>query len=268
MKITTPTSAIIAFAPIGFISEHATTKRSMTTRPPHQQMNYDGEKRKKKSEYALLKKENERVCASNQNKNVNKSANVSFGGFFNTQKLCTNKIFKKSLEFASDNGALFSAGFALFTATLLRPAAIFATPGVKKENKEYACAKSISSGIIGFLVMAAVSSPIASAVKKINQNPSKYLKEKTIKALDDGKDLIKSAKYDKATQIFKLGSDFVCAIPKAMLTCALIPPLMSWLFPKRSEKRHQDYQAQVVCFKSATNNKNKNIFQDFIKAGK
>jgi len=269
MKLTAPTSAIIAFAPIGFISEQASkNKKSMPIRPPHQQMDYDGQKRKIKSDYALLKNENESVSASNQNKSVNKSAKVCFGGFFNTQKLYTSKLLKRGLEFASDNGALFSSGFALFTATLMRPAAIFATPGVKKENKEYACAKSISSGVIGFLIMAAVSSPIATAVKKINKNPQKYLKEATIKALSDGVDLVKSKKYDKATQLFKLGSDFVCAIPKAMLTCALIPPLMACFFSKSKANKRPEYQSQVICFKSGKLANNSNIFKDFIKEGK
>jgi len=269
MKITAPTTAIFAFAPIGIMNEHAGKKKKLQqTRLPHQQMDYVGQKRKNEIDCALLKRENASVCASKQNKSVNKSASVNFGGFFNTQKLCTNKFFKRSLEFASDNGALFSSGFALFTATLLRPAAIFATPGVKKENKEYACAKSISSGVIGFLIMAIVSSPIATAVKKINANPQKYLKEKTINALTDGVNLVKSKKYDKATQIFKLGSDFVCAIPKAMLTCALIPPLMALLFSKQGTKNKPDYNSQVICFKSGKLENGQNIFKDFIKEGK
>lgn len=269
MKTITPISAIVAFAPIGIMQQEQTAKKKkgMPVRPPHQQMDYDGQKRKTNSECALLKNGNKSESASNQNKSVNKSAKVCFGGFFNIQKLCTNKLFKRSLEFASDNGALFSSGFALFTATLLRPAAIFSTPGVKKENKEYACAKSISSGVIGFLIMAAVSSPIAAAVKKINENPEKFLKQKTINFLKDGAELVKSSKYSKATQLFKLGSDFICAIPKAVLTCALIPPLMSWLFPKRT-KKNIDNPTQIICFKSSTTSDNQNIFKDFIKAGK
>jgi len=148
----------------------------------------------------------------------------------------------------------------------LRPVTIFATPGVKKENKEYASAKSIASGLLGFAVMASVSMPIAKAIKKINVNPAKYLKPETIKNLKDGEELVKSKAYETATRFFKLGNDFVCAIPKAILTCAFIPPIMKYLFPKSDKNINHHYQLPNVYFKSNYQYpKSNQLFKGFIK---
>ena len=262
MKIIARHTAITTFSPIG---NHLKHDMLMTFGSPNQLVYGDGLKRKRNDEKCAapeIKRENTTACA-NQNKSVNKSANITFGGFFNANKLANSDIFKKGLELAADNGALFAAGIALATTTLLRPWAIFATPGVKKENKEYACAKSIASGAIGFGVMAAISTPIAQAMKKINANPQKYMKAETIKHLSDGANLIKSKKYELASQVFKLGADFVSAIPKAMLTCALIPPIMMALFPKRKQDNN------IVYFKAGNiDNRSSQIFKGFIKRDK
>ncbi len=262
MNISATKSAIVAFSPIGLIgNEHARTKEknghSIVT---NQQFELGAHKRKNEYDCAQLMKKSDSVQI--QNKTVNKSANVCFGGFFN---IMNSPLAKKGLEVAADNGALFAAGFAVFTGFLLRPATILVTPGVQKENKEYACAKSISSSLIGFGIMAALSTPISRAIKKIDQNPAKYLKESTIKNLSDGADLIKASKYKFSTQLFKLGADFASALPKAALTCALIPPLMLCLFPKRKQT---PASAQMVCFKSgAINDKSAQVFKSFIKEG-
>ena len=256
MRITDPKTAILAFTPIGLLKEHG---KSMPDKSPNQ-MCCVGLREKTKQECALPKNVNDSVCLS-QNKNVNKSASVNFGGFFNANNIYKSNILKKSFEFASDNGALFAAGVALLTTVLLRPFAIFATPGVKKENKKYACAQSIASGAIGFGIMALISTPLAQALKKINENPQKYLKESTIKNLSDGAELLKSSKYKFSTQLFKLGADSVSAIPKALLTCALIPPIMLALFPKKQQE-----QQSGIYFRSAhIDNRSSQIFRGFIK---
>ena len=258
MKITAHNTIISMYSPVGK-KEH---EHAMRSKYPNPHSYDDGLKRKIKYDCAApgKMKQTTTACAANQKKSVNKSANIAFGGFFNVNKIYNSNIFKKGLEFAADNGALFAAGIALATTVLLRPLAIFATPGVKQENKEYACAKSISSGAIGFGVMAAISTPIAQAIKKINKNPEKYLKAETIKNLSGGANLLCAKKYRLATQLFKLGADFICAVPKALLTCALIPPIMTFLFPKRK------YDNNIVYFKSgALDARSSQIFKGFIK---
>ena len=158
----------------------------------------------------------------------------SFNGALN------NKLLRKGLEFAADNGALFAAGTSLALSTVVRPLAILATPKVEKENKQYAFAKSVASSLVGFGIMAAVSSPIVRGVKNISETPNKFLDSKTIKAYKEaGKNLNKSAPFKFVSQIFKLSSAFVTAFPKAFLTCALIPPVMAIFFKAKSEKEKQ-----------------------------
>ena len=150
------------------------------------------------------------------------------------QPIYTSKILKKGLEFASDNGSLFAASTALLLSAV-RPLAILATPDTDKENKRYACTKAIASSLNGYLMMLLASIPIAKAVKEIDINPTKYLKNETIKNLKGTeKSLGASKKYTFATQLFKLGLGLLIAAPKAILTCALIPPIMNKLFNKQT----------------------------------
>lgn len=149
------------------------------------------------------------------------------------QPIYNSKIFKKGLEFAADNSALFVATTSLILSTAARPLAILSTPKTDKENKKYAAAKSLASSAVGYLVMLAAATPLAKSIKKIDKNPSKYLKSETIKTLQAGEqNLLKSKKYGFATQLFKLGLGFLIAVPKSILTCALIPPFMEKIFKK------------------------------------
>lgn len=157
------------------------------------------------------------------------------------QSIYTNSLFKKGLEFAANNGTLFVATASLALSTVARPLAIMATPDTDKENKKYACAKSLASSAAGYLVMLAASMPIAKAMKNIDSNPSKYLGKQTIKNLQSGEKNIKtSGKFKFATQLFKLGLGFIVAVPKSILTCALIPPFMKKFFPKKNEKKNKN----------------------------
>ena len=163
-----------------------------------------------------------------------------------------SKTLKKGLEFAADKGALFAAGTSLALSTVARPIAIYATPKTDKENRKLACAKSIASSTVGFGLMLGASLPIANSVKKISDNPTKYLKQKTINTLkDSGKSLPASKGYQFATQLFKLGVGAVAAVPKSIITCALIPPIINLLTPKVPEKN-------IIKIKPKTDNNNQN----------
>lgn len=148
------------------------------------------------------------------------------------QSIYNSKILKKGLKFAAENGALFAASASLVFSTA-RPLIILATPKTDKENKQYASTKAISSTVIGYIMMLCASLPVAKAIKNIDKNPQEFLKKSTIKTLSAGeKSLDASKKYSFATQLFKLGLGFIVAAPKSVLTCALIPPIMSKLFKK------------------------------------
>lgn len=164
---------------------------------------------------------------------------VNFSGY----NLYKNQQLKKGLEFVADYGALFKAGTALTLATVARPIAIYSTPRTDKENKKLACAKSIASSAIGFGLMMGVSLPVSNCIKKIDTAPEKYLKKSTISALKDGaKKLTSSKGYQFATQLFKLGIDTAFAVPKTIITCAMIPAVMSLIFPNKKVHFSNDNQ--------------------------
>lgn len=147
------------------------------------------------------------------------------------QSIYNNKLLKRGLEFAADNGSLFVATTSLTLSTIARPIAIMSTPKADKENKKYAAAKSIASSAVGYLLMLTASLPLAKSMKKIDKNPTKYLKTETINTLKSGeKILAKSKRYKFATQLFKLGLGFIIAVPKSIITCNLIPPVMKNIF--------------------------------------
>ena len=177
------------------------------------------------------------------------------------QAIYNSKILKKGLEFAADNSALFVATTSLVLSTAARPLAILSTPKTDKENKKYAAAKSLASSAVGYLVMLAAATPLAKSIKKIDKNPSTYLKSETIKTLQAGEQtLLKSKKYGFATQLFKLGLGFLIAVPKSILTCALIPPFMEKIFKKDNSARSKE-----PTFTGLTKNIGKIIDTSFVK---
>jgi len=157
------------------------------------------------------------------------------------QAIYNSNILKRGLEFAADNGALFVATTSLVLSTVARPIAIMSTPNTDKENKKYAASKSLASSAVGYGLMLCASLPLAKSIKKIDENPAKYLKSETINVLKNGeKSLTKSSKYNFATQLFKLGLGFVIAVPKSIMTCALIPSLMSKIFNKKENNHYNE----------------------------
>lgn len=177
----------------------------------------------------------------------------------------TNKGIQKALELSEKNNVAFSAAFALFLTCILRPASIMALPGKKdKDDKKYASAHSIASGVIGFVVATAVSNPVAEGLKKLLNNPHKHMKLKA--------DYLNASK--KAANTTKTWAtrtvDIGLAPAKAMLTIALIPPILKYVFgwekkssssPKTVEQKAlPDYT--ILNFKSA-NTTNKQAFQNF-----
>lgn len=191
-----------------------------------------------------------------------------------TTKLLKNKLLLKGLNKISEHSTSFSAGTSLLLSSTLRPIAIFTTPDVEKENKQYAAVNSICSGLIKFGLVASISIPIEYAIKNIDNNPNKFLNNKTIQNLSSNyKVMGESRSYKLITQILKLGTGFLTAVPKSMLTIALIPILMDKLFPNKAEKKLkktiQTQDKNVNFTGKITNNLSKGISKiinlDFIQ---
>lgn len=179
----------------------------------------------------------------------NTNNNITFKGIYDS------KLLKKSLEFAAENGALFTASASLALSVAARPLAIWATPKTDKENKKYACAKSLASSAVGFLIMLCASKPVSKAIRKIDNAPSTFLNQKTIDNLKSAEtNLNASKKYQFATQLFKLGLGLVIAIPKSIMTCSLIPPIMDKMLKKNEEKKQKmKLRSAPLAFKGAYN---------------
>lgn len=160
---------------------------------------------------------------------------ITAAGINYTGKLLKNKRVLKCLEKISEHGTSFSAGTSLLLSLTLRPISIFSTPDTEKENKQYAAANSICSGLIKFGMVEAVALPIEYAVKKIDKNPAKFLNAETLK-----KHPINSKCYKLMTQVLKLSTGFLTAVPKSMLTLALIPVIMDNLFFRHKKNTHQE----------------------------
>lgn len=171
--------------------------------------------------------------------NNNNNNNPAFKGIYNSRYL------KRGLEFASDNGVLFSAVTCVVLSSIFRPIAVLLTPKAKKEDKQYTCARSITSGLLNFGLTLAITTPIILAVDNIAKNPGKFLKKDTINALKGKEKILTNNKgpFGFATQMVKLGSSFLTAEPKAYLSCALVPPLMSMLF--KTDRHPNDKKEQL-----------------------
>ena len=155
---------------------------------------------------------------------VSNIQNTNFKGALN------NKLVLGALEKISDHSATFTALSAVGASMLLRPLAISLTPNVKKENKEHSIANSISSGAIKLLTTCALSIPIEGAIKNIEKNSDKFLNSKAKEFLED------KNSFNFASQILKLSSNIVSAIPKSVLTITLIPLIMDKIIkPKKEE---------------------------------
>lgn len=169
---------------------------------------------------------------------INKFNNSqSFKGVLN------NKYLLKGLEKVADHSTTFIAATTLAMAVGVRPLSIALTPKVEKENKQYAIANSIASGLVKFAMVEAIALPIEKAVKNIDKNPSNYLSKETISVLKGRANNLKEAKnYKVLTQFFKLAAGFITAIPKSMITVALIPVLMKKFFKQKSNVQENKYK--------------------------
>ena len=184
--------------------------------------------------------------------NYQKNENISYKGFYN------NRFFKKTLEFAANNGTLFAATTTL-ALSCIRPLAIMATPNADKKNKQIASAKSITSSLNGYLIALVCSLPMAKAIKRIDTNPQKYLNKNTIKTLKNkSKVLTESKSYILATQLFKLGLGFIIAMPKAFLTALETPYILSLLNKNSQSSENTNTINKDITFKG------KNIFSQKI----
>lgn len=178
---------------------------------------------------------------------MNKPADkINFCGFSNSEKILKSDSLKKVLDFAYNQQLVFDASFALLLTCILRPASIIAFPSKKnKDDMKYASAHSIASGVIGFAISTAVFYPITEGINKFcdDKKIAGYLKKtKTFaetgthyllnNSTKNGENAIKNAK----TYLGRL-PDIITAVPKGILTIALIPPILKHVFGMQKKSK-------------------------------
>lgn len=190
-----------------------------------------------------------------------------------------NEGVKKFLKMANNSQAVFSAVFALGLTCVLRPASIMALPGDKKnaDDKKYAAAHSISSGVIAYLISLAIFSPVADALKKIEKHPKYFLKDKIKEGSTHGYNNAQKLEYLKDSKMFKsvrtyinMVPETILAAPRAVVTIALIPPILKYVFGYQKKSKNNNIQSPLnnealLNFKSNSNT-DKKVFQN-VKGG-
>jgi len=192
---------------------------------------------------------------------VNKTADTFL------DKILKSNWFGKFTQYAEAHNIASSALIALILAGVMRPATIMALPGDKdKDDKIYASGHAMASGIMGFAVSTAITSPFDESIKKIFDNDKfvgkklagmneqiKALKEKA--SLTDAEKLSLKALKAKRNAMKTLAKnipDWIIAIPRSVLTIALIPPILKYVFGV--EKKKAKPEAAVVQAKSQDSN--------------
>lgn len=151
------------------------------------------------------------------------------------EKILSSKYFGKILDYAEGHPISCNALFSLVLAGMLRPATILSLPGKKdKEDKRNAAAHAVASGVIGFISATILMSPFDAAMKKVKADPVKYLglgkKAESYLGSLKAKGLAKTQKFKNVETLMKMGPDIVIGIPRSIITIALIPPILTYVF--------------------------------------
>lgn len=186
-------------------------------------------------------------------------------------QIFTKKYLKKALLFAEENPVVYDAIFALGLVCVLRPATIMALPGDKKnkDDKKYAAAHSIASGVIAYLMSLVLFSPIAKAMEKVKNSI------KTKKFITNTKNYLREEGSEKALNaasvIVKKIPEAILAPFRAMVTIALIPIILKNVFGLEKGKKTDNKKGTAISQNYAAINhnspKNKNIVQSDVKKG-
>ena len=136
------------------------------------------------------------------------------------EKLAINKGFNKFLDILADNSLIADALIALGLTTIARPASIYIIPTKdphEKKKNNYQVAHSVATGILGLATTIAVAEPIKRGVKKVMNNPAKYMKK-------DPSYIIENPRVFKETA-GRLHQPIFLPL-RAALTIAIVPPIL------------------------------------------
>lgn len=181
-------------------------------------------------------------AAANSYKNLGKTF---------ADKIAKSGVFQSLLNVFEEKSSVAQALVALVVAGGMRPITNLAMANEKdRDDSIYAASHAIASAVIGFVVSSIVMHPFDTAFRKIKSDPKKYLKglEDLFGVKEIGKrKLEKSKPYKKLSKAAQMGIDTVfLGIPKAMLTIALIPPILKYVFHMEKGKKNHEVKPEVA----------------------
>jgi|GEM_PF-3948703 len=200
------------------------------------------------------------------------NSNLSFSGFpeYLANKVpdsfLKNKGFHNFLKLAEDNATLFEDVVTLILGITLRPASILAIPGAKKEDKNYAAAKSIASVVLGFGMTALVYIPLARHMKKLGNTAVKNASKSCSFPYPANSPQFASFNY-----LINYGSSFIAAPIQTILLFKAIPPIVNKFFSKSSNKIDNRQTLPDKLSKESnllSANYQQELFKDFMKGNK
>ena len=155
-----------------------------------------------------------------------------------------------------------------------------------KEDKIYASGHSLASAILGFVASTIITSPLDTAIQKLFRDPEKFGSKKLTKMKRIYSDLEKRADLRnsageivnrKSRELFKAMNkhknsldilsknipDWIIAVPRSILTIALIPPILKYVFGVEKKKAAPPQKDNNMQPQMAMNMLDKPIFKDF-----
>lgn len=184
---------------------------------------------KRTKEILIDEHQKDPLDAKNLVRKTKNAINTALGAYPAVEKqgkLFTSETLRKFFIMADNSQSVFGALFALILTGIFRPATIMALPGQKKnkDDKKYAAAHSVASGLIGYGIALIISSPIAKAMKKLEDEPDKFLTKYTVRYLR------KKGAVNTAKKYVNILHEVILAFPRAAITIALIPPILKHVF--------------------------------------
>jgi len=179
-----------------------------------------------------------------------------------------NNLFHSACKMAANNYVLFDATVLLALSTTLRPATIMTVPGPSKEDKKYAAAKSIATGLLGFALAAAIYIPLEKHMQTLSGKPVKKLVKDTTKAVKDYCDpkfpKFGTEEYKSFIYMVSNGLKFIIAPLEALALFTMIPIVVNKIFPHKKKSSH-DYDF-LPAANLNLNKEQKDLFKNFIPA--
>ena len=197
---------------------------------------------------SIVSDEKSSINKFNNGSNMRNESNVAainFSGGKETfiEKIFNSKWFNAQNRFFDAQSALAQNGVALVVAGCLRPATNIAMANDEdREDCMHAATHAISSAGVGFGTTCLVMKPITDALKKFKKAPGDYLDPSMAKYYKIEE---LGARKVQASTIFKNTCKFVemlpeisIGVPKAILTIALIPPILKYCFGIEKKPKH------------------------------